>query len=66
MDRQFYVYILASVSRTLYIGFTNDLEKRVWEHKIKAVSGFSARYNISRLVYYELFDRADDGIAREK
>jgi predicted GIY-YIG superfamily endonuclease len=41
MDRQFYVYILASISRTLYIGFTSDLESRVWEHKTKAMSGFS-------------------------
>jgi putative endonuclease len=66
MDRQFYVYILASVSRNLYIGFTSDLEKRVWEHKTKAMSGFSEKYNVNRLVHYEEFARADDGIAREK
>jgi putative endonuclease len=66
MDRQFYVYILASISGTLYIGFTSDLEKRVWEHKTKAMSGFSGKYNVNRPVHYEEFARADDGIAREK
>jgi len=66
MQRSFYVYILASISRTLYIGFTNDLERRLWEHKTKAVSGFSEKYNVSRLVHVEAFERADDGIAREK
>jgi len=66
MERQFYVYILASISRTIYIGFTGDLEKRIWEHKTKAMSGFSHKYNVDHLVHYELFARADDGIAREK
>ena len=66
MDRQFYVYILASVSRVLYIGFTSNLEQRIWEHKTKAMPGFSDKYNVSRLVPYQEFSRADDGIARER
>jgi putative endonuclease len=62
----FYVYILSSKSRNLYIGVTNDLERRVWEHKNKAVPGYTARYNIDRLVHVEEFGTAADAIAREK
>ena len=48
-----YVYIMASRSRTLYTGVTNNLERRVSQHKLKLVPGFTARYNINRLIYYE-------------
>ena len=51
-DRLSYVYILASHSRVLYIGVTNDLERRAYEHKKKLVPGFTAKYNIDRLVYF--------------
>ncbi|HEV2073799.1 MAG TPA: GIY-YIG nuclease family protein [Thermomicrobiales bacterium] len=66
MQKQFYVYILASYTQRLYIGVTSDLERRVWQHKNKAFEGHSAKYNIDRLVYVELFGHADDAIAREK
>jgi putative endonuclease len=67
MGRQFYVYILASRKHgTLYIGITNDLIRRVYKHKLKLVRGFSARYGISKLVYFEVFDDPTSAIAREK
>ena len=52
-ERSYYVYIMANRSGTLYIGVTNDLERRVAEHRAKLTPGFTARYNITRLVYYE-------------
>ena len=58
--KTFYVYMLASRSRRLYVGMTSDLERRVAEHKTKAIAGFTSRYNIDRLVWYE---SADDPIA---
>ncbi|MGE3271631.1 MAG: GIY-YIG nuclease family protein [Chloroflexota bacterium] len=64
--RQFYVYMLASKTRRLYIGKTNDLARRVWEHKTKAIEGFTSRYNIDRLVWYETTPRATDAVARER
>ena len=60
------VYIMASESGVLYIGVTNDLERRVIEHKKKRVPGFSARYNVQKLVYFESFGNVRDAIAREK
>ena len=61
------VYILTNVSRsTLYIGFTSTLPGRVWDHKHYVHSGFTAKYNVNRLVYFETFLRVDDAIAREK
>jgi len=53
--RAYHVYIMASASRALYIGVTNDLARRVWEHKQKRVPGFSARYCLGELVYFEAF-----------
>jgi putative endonuclease len=64
--KTFYVYILASKSRTLYTGVTNNLERRVVEHRRKLVSGFTSRYNINRLVYYEAGGNIESMIAREK
>ena len=61
-----YVYIATNKSRTLYIGVTNNLERRMWEHKQKEGSKFAAKYNITRLAYYETFDDIRDAIAREK
>jgi putative endonuclease len=66
MQREYYVYIMSNVSRTLYIGVTNDLERRVWEHKGKTKTGFTSRYNITLLVYIESYDGPSDAIAREK
>jgi putative endonuclease len=64
--KTYYVYIMASKSRTLYTGVTNNLERRVIEHRRKLVPGFSARYNINRLVYYELCGDVLAAISREK
>jgi len=63
---QYYVYILTNHSRTLYVGVTSDLEKRVLEHKQRLVPGFTARYNIDRLVYHEATSDVRAAIAREK
>ena len=63
--RQFYVYILASHSRRLYVGFTNDLERRLYQH-IHGWSSFTSMYKINRLVHYEVFDKPATAIRREK
>jgi putative endonuclease len=65
-DDQYYVYILSNASRTLYIGMTNDLVRRVHEHREKAKPGFAARYNVTELVYYEVAAHPQVAIAREK
>ena len=65
-QRLYFVYILASQSRRLYIGVTNDLLRRVWEHREKRVEGFSARYNITALVFFETATNVRGAIAREK
>jgi putative endonuclease len=62
----YHVYILAGESGALYIGVTNFLERRVAEHKRKLTPGFSERYNITKLVYFEPFGEARTAIAREK
>lgn len=65
--KQYYVYILANPRDTvLYTGVTSDLVRRVWEHKQKMADGFTKRYNVNKLVYYEVFSTAFDAIAREK
>jgi len=64
--RQFYVYILASPSRTLYTGVTNDLARRVYEHKHKLFPGFTARYNVDELVCFEETSDVNAAIGREK
>jgi putative endonuclease len=62
----YYVYILASATRTLYIGVTNDLAGRIQQHQQPHPSSFASRYNITRLMYYETFAHPRDAIAREK
>jgi putative endonuclease len=65
--KQSYVYIIASKKNgTLYIGVTNDLKRRIYEHKNKLVEGFSKRYDISLLVYFEIYDDIRLAILREK
>jgi len=64
--RQYYVYIMTNYSRTLYTGVTNDLRRRVYEHKQKLVPGFTAKYNITKLVYFEATNDVQAAIAREK
>ena len=64
--RQYYVYILSSEKKTLYIGVTNDLPRRIWEHREDLIEGFSKQYAIRRLVYYGTTDDIRSAIAREK
>lgn len=67
MDGKAAVYILASKRNgTLYIGVTSDLRKRIWEHREGFVDGFTKKYNVHRLVYYELFADMYNAITREK
>jgi len=67
MDREYYVYILTNQERTvLYTGVTNDLVRRVYQHKTKAVPSFTARYNVNQLVYYAVFDDVLEAIGYEK
>ncbi|MDX9746294.1 MAG: GIY-YIG nuclease family protein [Syntrophales bacterium] len=62
----YYVYIITNTSKTLYIGMTNNLERRVFQHKNKLVPGFTSKYNLNRLVYYEQTENVLSAIAREK
>jgi len=62
----YFTYIVASRSRTLYIGITGDLRRRVFEHKLKLRGGFTARYNCNRLVWFERFVEVTSAIDREK
>ena len=65
--KQYYVYILASkIGGTLYIGVTNNLVRRVFEHREKLAEGFTKRYEVSRLVYYEVHSDVEAAIIREK
>jgi putative endonuclease len=67
MDRQYYVYILANDTNTVtYTGVTNDLVKRVQQHKNKITKGFTSKYNINKLVYFEAGEDIDGALTREK
>ena len=66
-DKAFYVYIMTNKGNTvLYTGVTNDLERGVYQHKNKLIEGFTGKYNITKLVYYEEFDDSYNAISREK
>ncbi len=66
-EKQFFVYILAGKPNgTLYVGVTSDLVKRAWEHRQGFVEGFTKKYGVKRLVYYEVHDNAENAITREK
>ena len=62
----YFVYIAGSLSGTLYTGMTSDLQQRMWQHKHKEFEGFTAQYDVDRLLYYESFDDVRDAINREK
>ena len=67
MKKQYYVYTMTNKRNTvLYTGVTNDLKRRVYEHKEKLVEGFTKKYNITKLVYYEVTDDVRSAILREK
>ncbi|BAY92767.1 MULTISPECIES: GIY-YIG nuclease family protein [unclassified Tolypothrix] len=67
MNQQYYLYIMTNkYNNVLYTGVTNDLQRRVYEHKSKLIEGFTKKYNITKLVYYEIFDDAYTAISREK
>ena len=66
-DKKFYVYILTKArNSTFYVGMTSDLPKRIWEHKHEVADGFTKKYSIKNLVYYEIFDDVENAIKREK
>lgn len=65
MQRDYFVYIMASKSRRLYVGMTSNLERRVYEHKHWLTPGFTSKYYITRLVHIEVFSHVDDAMRRE-
>jgi putative endonuclease len=67
MDNQYFIYILTNKNNTvLYTGFTNNLQRRVFEHKEKIIEGFTKKYNCIKLVYHKIFNDPYNAIAREK
>ena len=67
MEKTYYVYILTNkYNTTLYVGVTNDLVRRIYEHKNKLVEGFTSRYNLDKLIYYEQTENIETAITREK
>ena len=65
-NKQYYIYILTNNSNTLYIGVTNNLVRRLYEHKNKLVRGFTAKYNLNKLIYFEIYDEILLALNREK
>lgn len=67
MSRSYYIYIVTNYNNSvLYVGVTSNLVKRIYEHKEKLVEGFTKKYNVNKLVYYETFNDVNYAIAREK
>lgn len=66
MKGNFFVYILRNNSGNFYTGITNDLVKRIWEHKNKISDGFTKKYNMNKLIYYEIYKNPQDAINKEK
>ena len=67
MEKQGYVYLMTNKANTvIYTGVTSNLKKRIYEHKHKMIEGFTGKYNVDKLVYYEVFDMIKDAISREK
>jgi len=66
VDKRYYVYIMSNVSKMLYVGVTNDLEKRVLQNKSRLIPGYTQKYNLFKLVYLESFGDIRDAIRREK
>ena len=67
MEKKGYTYIITNKNNTtLYIGVTSNLKKRIWEHKNKVVEGFSKKYNLDKLVYFEILEAIETALNREK
>ena len=67
MDKVYVVYILTNYNETtFYIGITSNIQKRIWEHKNKIVEGFTQKYNVNKLVYYEVTENVESALNREK
>ena len=66
MSRAYFVYIMSNTSKMLYTGVTNDVEARAFEHKSKRIQGFTKKYNLHDLVYFESFGNVREAIQREK
>ena len=67
MKKQYYIYIATNFKNTvLYTGVTNNLERRMYEHKNKLIAGFSSKYNVNKLIYYEVFNNPKEAIIAEK
>jgi putative endonuclease len=66
MSNQYCVYIMANIARAIYVGMTNDLQRRVYEHKNKQIPGFTAKYGLDALVYFECGEDVYSAITREK
>ena len=67
MTNDYYVYILSNTTHsTFYNGVTSNLQKRIWEHKNKVIEGFTKKYNVNKLVYYEITNSIETAILREK
>jgi len=67
MNTEYFIYIITNKHNTvLYTGVTNNIHRRVYEHREKMVEGFTKKYNINKLVYYEVFDNIESAIIREK
>lgn len=65
--KQYYIYIMTNkINTVLYTGITSNLKKRIWEHKEKTIKGFTKKYNIGKLVYWEIFNDPENAILREK
>ena len=65
--KQYYIYLICNKNNTtIYTGITSDIKRRIWEHKNKIVESFSQRYNLTKLVYYEVYDDPVNAITREK
>lgn len=64
--KQYYVYIMANkINTVLYTGVTSDLKKRIWEHKEKVIDGFTKKYNINKLIFFEMHNDPENAILRE-
>jgi putative endonuclease len=64
--KQYFVYLLTNNSKALYVGFTGNLKNRIWEHKNKVIKGFTEKYNIDKIIYFEQSENVYSAIAREK